>query len=342
MPAVFANPYASRSRYNASQKIAQLRLKNKIQEGRMSVRKLFVLGTSSQVPTRNRNHNGYFVLWDDQGLLFDPGEGTQRQMMLSGIAAGKITKIFITHFHGDHCLGLAGVIQRLSLDRVSHPVEIYYPASGQQYLENLMNATIFHNIAPIIQRPVFEEGVIFLGNTLSVEIRKLDHTVDTIGYRFKESDRVTMIPEKLDKLDLSGPIVGELKKKGKIEHNGKTVHLAEVSTAKPGQSFAFIMDTRFCKAALALARNTDILVCESTYLSEHIEDARRNGHLTAAQAAQIAAEANADTLVLTHFSQRYQSQDAFVSEAGSIHANVIAASDGCQIEFPKRRRTYGQ
>lgn len=308
----------------------------------MSVRKLFVLGTSSQVPTRNRNHNGYFVLWDDQGFLFDPGEGTQRQMILSGISAGKITKIFITHFHGDHCLGLAGIIQRLSLDRVSHPVEIYYPTSGQKYLDNLMRASIFHKMVKIIQQPVFEDGVIFLDNTLSVEMRKIDHTVDTIGYRFKESDSVTMIPERLDELGLSGPVAGELKKKGKIEHNGKTVHLSEVSTVKTGQSFAFIMDTRFCEAALALARNTDILVCESTYLSEHIEDARTNGHLTAAQAAQIAAEANAGMLVLTHFSQRYQSQDAFVSEAGSIHANVIAASDGYHIEFPKRRRVYSQ
>ncbi|MEP6923654.1 MAG: MBL fold metallo-hydrolase, partial [Pyrinomonadaceae bacterium] len=85
----------------------------------MSIRKFVALGTASQVPTRERNHNGYFLRWDEHGFLFDPGEGTQRQMTLAGVSASEITKIFITHFHGDHCLGLPGVMQRLSLDRVS-------------------------------------------------------------------------------------------------------------------------------------------------------------------------------------------------------------------------------
>jgi ribonuclease Z len=99
----------------------------------MSDRKLIILGTASQVPGRTRNQNGYLLRFDDEGFLFDPGEGTQRQMIVSGVSASEITKIFISHFHGDHCLGLAGIIQRISLDKVPHEVEVYYPASGCKF-----------------------------------------------------------------------------------------------------------------------------------------------------------------------------------------------------------------
>ena len=98
----------------------------------MSNRELVVLGTASQAPTRSRNHNGYFLRWDDEGLLFDPGEGTQRQMLFAGITASQITRICITHFHGDHCLGLPGVLARMSLDRVPHTVEVSYPAGSRE------------------------------------------------------------------------------------------------------------------------------------------------------------------------------------------------------------------
>src|SRR5436853_6054759 len=99
----------------------------------MSSRELAVLGTASQAPTRSRNHNGYFLRWDGEGILFDPGEGTQRQLMYAGVAGTDITRLCVTHFHGDHCLGVPGVVQRLSLDRAPHPVYAHYPASGQDY-----------------------------------------------------------------------------------------------------------------------------------------------------------------------------------------------------------------
>jgi ribonuclease Z len=113
----------------------------------MSERKLIVLGTASQVPARDRNQNGYFLRFDDEGFLFDPGESTQRQMILAGVSVTGITKIFISHFHGDHCLGLAGIIQRISLDRVQHVIEVYYPASGRRYFDNLRHACSYHDEA---------------------------------------------------------------------------------------------------------------------------------------------------------------------------------------------------
>src|SRR5438067_7420841 len=120
----------------------------------MSARQVVVLGTASQVPTRSRSHNALMLLWDDLGILFDPGEGTQRQMTLAGLSASQVTHVAITHFHGDHCLGLAGVIQRLSLDGVPHPVEVIYPASGQVYFDRLRQASLFFERAELVPRPV--------------------------------------------------------------------------------------------------------------------------------------------------------------------------------------------
>src|SRR5882757_7776135 len=127
------------------------------------MRELVVLGTASQVPTRARNHNGYFLRWDDQGFLFDPGEGTQRQMTLAGVAATDITRICVTHFHGDHCLGLPGIVQRLSLDRVQHTVSAHYPASGQHFYERLKHASSFYETATIDEHPVTVDGPIAAG-----------------------------------------------------------------------------------------------------------------------------------------------------------------------------------
>src|SRR5436190_18449957 len=114
-----------------------------LDSGAMSARELVVLGTASQVPTRYRNHNGYLLRWDEEGLLFDPGEGTQRQMIHAEVAATAVTRVCITHFHGDHCLGLAGVSQRISLDGAPHLVHAYYPSSGQVFYERLRHASIY-------------------------------------------------------------------------------------------------------------------------------------------------------------------------------------------------------
>src|SRR5687768_12944817 len=124
----------------------------------MSIRELVALGTSSQVPTRYRNHNGYLLRWDGVGFLFDPGEGTQRQFILADIGVPEVRRIFVTHFHGDHALGLAGIVQRLSLDRVPAPVEVFFPRSGQVFFERLVKATIYHSAVELVPRPVAGKG----------------------------------------------------------------------------------------------------------------------------------------------------------------------------------------
>jgi ribonuclease Z len=302
----------------------------------MSARLFIALGTASQVPTRHRNHNGYYIRWDDEGFLLDPGEGTQRQMIYAGVSATQISKIFITHFHGDHCLGLAGVLQRLSLDRVEHEVEIYYPAYGQKYVDNLRNSSVYHNVAKIVEKPFNREGIIFENKTLTIETRRLDHTIESFGYRFQEMDDVTMLPERLQELGVVGRNIGNLKAAGQIEIDGKTIKLSEVSIFKKGVGVAFVMDTRLCQNAFELAREVDYLICESTYLSSETADAIKNGHLTAKQAAEIAKTAQARNLVLTHFSQRYFSTKEFVIEAKEVFENTIAVKDGDEVEILRR------
>lgn len=304
----------------------------------MSSRRFIALGTASQVPTRERNHNGYFLRWDAEGFLFDPGEGTQRQMIFADVSASQITKIFITHFHGDHCLGLPGVLQRLSLDRVPQTVRIFYPASGETYLENLSNSSIYYNTAKIEKVPISEEGIVFRADDYVVDAYKLDHSAESWGYRIKENDSVTFLPEKLEKFGVRGSDVGRLKAEGSIEISGKIISVEECTVRKPGQSFAFVMDTRLCLNAFRLAKDVDLLVCESTYLASETAEAIAHAHLTAAQAARIAADSKAKTLVLTHFSQRYQNIQDFLIEAQEIHPNSTVVKDGDFVDFPKRKQ----
>jgi len=302
----------------------------------MSARRFIALGTASQVPTRERNHNGYFLRWDAEGFLFDPGEGTQRQMIFADVSATSVTKIFITHFHGDHCLGLAGVLQRLSLDKIAHKVRIFYPAYGQKFVENLRNASVYYNVAEIEEVPFSEAGTIFSNELFEIQARKLDHSVESWGYRIQEHDSFSMLPEKLEEFGIFGKDVGKLKTEGAIEIGGKIIKREACGEIKKGQSFAFVMDTRLCENAFELAKNVDLLVCESTYLASETAEAKSNAHLTAQQAAEIARDAKANLLVLTHFSQRYRNFEDFEAEAREIHPNVIAVKDGDYVDLPKQ------
>ncbi|WP_329494925.1 ribonuclease Z [Kitasatospora herbaricolor] len=305
----------------------------------MSQRELVVLGTASQVPTRHRNHNGYLLRWDGEGLLFDPGEGTQRQMLHAGVSATQITRIGVTHFHGDHCLGLAGVIQRINLDRVPHPVDVYFPASGEVFFHRLRHATAFHETAVLRPHPVEEAGPLPVpGARFTLDAVRLSHPVESFGYRLAEPDGRRLVPERLAELGVFGPAVGRLQHQGAIEVDGRTVTLDEVSEPRPGQRFAFVMDTRLCDGVGELAEGADLLVMEATFLDADAHLAREHGHLTAGQAAQVAAEAGARTLVLTHFSQRYPDLGGHLAEARRyFDGEIVVAEDLARVPVPPRR-----
>jgi ribonuclease Z len=303
----------------------------------MTVRELVVLGTASQAPTRTRNHNGYLVRWDGEGFLFDPGEGTQRQMLLAGVPSSAVTRICLTHFHGDHCLGVPGVVQRMSLDRVAHPVHADFPASGQPYFGGLRAASVFHDVLDLREEPLTADGPVASGSSWTLEARRLDHLVETFGYRLVEPDGRRMLPEALARAGVGGPDVGRLQREGSLDLGGRTVRLAEVSAPRPGQRVAFVMDTRLCDAVFALADGADLLVVESTFLEEDATLARDYGHLTARQAATVAAECGVRRLVLTHFSQRYPDPERYREEAAAAFSgDLVVAADLMTVPVPRR------
>lgn len=297
---------------------------------------MVMLGTASQVPTRYRNHNGYLLRFDRHGILFDPGEGTQRQMIYAGVSATDINRICITHFHGDHCLGLAGITQRISLDGVPHEVPVHFPKSGRKFFDRLRYASIYRDNAKMVPCEIDTDGVIADDDGIRLIARSLDHGVPTYGYRVEEHDTVRMLPEKLEAAGVRRQAIGEIQRNGSVVIDGKTITLADVSVPRIGQKVAVIMDTRPCANAIELARGCDLLICESTYLEEHTKEAHDHHHMTARQAAEIAKEAGVRSLCLTHFSQRYGRVDVFAEQAAKVFPNVVAAVDGMRIPVPTR------
>jgi ribonuclease Z len=304
----------------------------------VSARELVILGTASQVPTRRRNHNGYLLRWDGMhGLLFDPGEGTQRQMQSAGVAAGDITRVCITHFHGDHCLGLPGIVQRLSLDRVTHPVPVHFPAGGDEYFARLRAASSFHETATVTAAPVTDGWTADLG-AFTLTARRLAHSVEACGYQLVEPDSRRMVPELLAAHGIAGPDVGVLQRAGRLGE----VTLDQVSAPRPGQRFAFVMDTGLCDAVFALAERADLLVIEATFLNADAALAAEVGHLTAAQAARVARESGVRRLVLTHFSQRYGPEEfgpdgRYLAEArAEFDGDIVLAEDLMRVDLPPR------
>jgi len=309
----------------------------------MSARELIVLGTASMAPTRHRAHNSYALRWDDQLILFDPGEGTQRGCTLTGVSIAKATAVCITHFHGDHCLGLPGVVQRRSHENEATerpgglgPLPVFFPADCEVNFDHLLQATIFEDSSNVVKRGVSAPGRQAMLGPFELRAEPLVHRDTTFGYRLQEQDGFSADPDRLAEAGLAGSDVGVLLDQGWIDTPAGRVTREDVTVPRRGQSMAFVMDTLPCEGALELARDVDLLVCESTYLHEEVELAREYKHMTARQAAELATEAGARRLVLGHFSARYPTNDVFSEEASHFHDDVIAAEDGITIPVPHR------
>lgn len=301
----------------------------------MSVRDLTVLGCSSQQPTRHRNHGAYLLRWNEEGLLFDPGEGTQRQFIHAEIAPPTVTRIFVSHFHGDHCLGLGSMLMRLNLDRVKHPIHCYYPASGKKYFDRLRYGTIYHETIHVVEHPVHSEGIVHDDGHFKIEAYFLDHGVDNLGWRITEPDTRKFRKEKLKELGIGGPMMKLLQEQGWLEHEGRRIDINEVSWIRRGDTFAVLIDTRPCPNAFRVAKDAKMLLAESTYLEEHRDLAWKHHHMTAKQAAEIAKQAGVLELVLTHFSARYLHVKAFEDEAREVFGPSFAARDLKRFTFKR-------
>lgn len=227
------------------------------------------------------------------------------------------------------------MLMRLNLDKVAHPIHCYYPASGKKYFDRLRYCSSYHEIINVVEHPVSEPGLVQDDGRFRIEATFLEHGIDNIGWRITEPDTRKYDRAKLEANGITGPLVRELIAKGRLTVNGRTVDLEEMSWIRPGDSIAVVIDTRYCQNAIDIARDAKLLLCESTYQEEHEALAHKHLHLTAKEAATIAKNANAQMLILTHFSARYQSLKGIEVEAKAVFPNTFIAEDLKVFPFPK-------
>lgn len=291
--------------------------------------KLIFLGTAAGRPTRTRSLPCIALKYNGEVILFDCGEGAQRQM-LSVVSPSRIKKICISHFHGDHYLGLGGLLQTMSLNKRQTPLSIYGPKGSIHYLQNYFNSghfgIRFHITVHELEEDIIEEEKYFIKSF------PVNHGVPSIGFIFEEKEkRGHFLEEKAHSLGIKGRLFSEIEKKGKIEINGRKITLDEVTgPRRPGKKIVYSADTSPCDTVVKAAQDCDVLIHEGTYIAE--EDRRNTYHTTVKEACDIARQANVSKLVLTHISQRYEA-DEVKKEANQCFDNVVVAYDFLEIDI---------
>jgi len=295
-----------------------------------------ILGTSSMVPTKERNVQAFYLEHNGEGMLFDCGEGTQRQLNIAGVARGKVRKVFISHWHGDHVGGLISLIQTIGNSEYTGTLRIYGPQGSKERMFHLMNATLFENKVEIEVHelvPKKGEELFFLETDLyKVSCIRVDHSVPCIGYAWYEKDKTRIDMATCRKFGLKeGPLIGKLTHGQEVTINGTIIKPNDVLYKVAGKKIAIIPDTQTTADLIEIARFADVLICEATYSSDHEEKAREFKHMTGAQAAHVATTAEVKRLILTHFSQRYPTIQPTLDEARAIFPNTDAAFDLMKI-----------
>ena len=291
------------------------------------------LGTSSMVPTKERNQIAVFLSYGSQGILFDCGEGTQRQFKIAGISITKVDKVLISHWHGDHVLGLPGLMQSLSSTDYAKTLEIYGPAGTKKRMEKMFEAFVFDKRLSFVVKEI-KSGIFFENEDFKIEAYPLEHGIETLGYRFIEKDKRKIDVNKIKKLGIpEGPLLGKLQQGKSIEHNGKKINAEEVTFIEEGKKVAYVTDTVLCDNCYKVAEDADLLISEATYSSKLVGKSEEYGHMTARQSGQIANKANVKQLALIHFSARYKNTQELEEDARDIFDNVICANDFMKIEL---------
>ena len=295
-----------------------------------------ILGTSSMVPTKERNVQSIHLDYKGEGILFDCGEGTQRQMNIAGINRVKVRRILISHWHGDHVSGLIGLIQTLGNSKDVSELSIYGPLGTKQFMNNLLRSCIFDLTVSleIVELDFDERKVFFECENYYLEAAPLNHGVPCLGYSFVEKDRRKINMQKAKKLGLDeGPMLKNIQNNLPIKLKDKIIMPDDISTIQKGKKITLIADTSFSANAEALAEGADVLICEATYERKEEEKANQYSHLTSEQSALIASRAGVEKLVLTHFSQRYKELDTLLDEAKTIFPNSSLAFDFMKIKL---------
>ncbi len=296
--------------------------------------RVVILGSGASLPTLYRQPAAVAVQFEGDVYLFDCGEGSQLQWRRAGLRFGRLRGIFISHLHGDHLNGLVGLLQTLSLNHRSEPLQLHGPAGIADYWGALGRFQGVRLGYPL-EIAETEGGRLLDGTGHRIEAASLDHGIPTLGFALVESDKPGRFDvEAAEALGVEpGPSFGRLQ-------NGEPVRLADGRVVTPeqvlgppraGRRVTYCVDTRPCRAVVELASNATLFLCDSTFGSELEEEAHGRGHSTAAQAAQMATSAGAQRLVLTHVSARYHDSRPLLAEAAAIFADTVVARDLMEI-----------
>ncbi len=291
-----------------------------------------VLGIAGSAPTRERHLPSIVIIREGDMLMFDCGEGTQFQLLNYGLNAVKIRAIFLSHAHGDHTIGLAGLVRTMALNSRKAPLYIFVPEG----YERIVNSLIVFDRAlityPIIIKGV-KQGVVYKGKGYQVSAFRLNHSIPTYGYVFKEDDRLRFITDKAKKAGLKGPMFSELQKKGSMTVKGRRITIGQLTNRQVGKKIAYAADSRPMGVTVAAVKGADLLIHEASYTRAEKELAVKRKHSTAEEAAEIAKKAKVKRLLLTHISARHRDTAELLKEAKRIFPKAEIAKEGEAIEL---------
>jgi ribonuclease Z len=271
------------------------------------------------------------LIWRGEGILFDVGEGTQRQMAFAGISLLKIKKMLVTHIHGDHVLGIPGILMSMSLLNRESSLDIYGPAKLKVFLSNLVSSVRESLTFQINLHEVTSEGMVCRGRDYSIFSCRADHVYDSWAYKFVEDPR----PGKFDEKKAEALGLGPSPKRRELVQgrevvvpDGRVIKPSDVvSPSRPGFSMVYTGDTAPSESIIKFSKGVDVLIHESTFSKDKESRASELKHSTSTSAARIAKQSDVKLLVLTHISARYEDLDVLKKEAQEIFPNVEIAED---------------
>jgi ribonuclease Z len=293
------------------------------------------LGTSSAVHSKDRNHPSIALKAFGDVFLFDCGEGTQRQLLFTNVSPMKISKVFITHFHGDHILGLPGLLQSMSLNGRESKLTVYGPR-GLNKLKDAIYSLGYCAIEYPVEFIEIDTGIIEETDEYVIRAQSVRHNVPSLAYSIEEKKKPRFLREKAIELGVPvGPAFGKLHNGEEIEIDGRTIKPEQVlGPPRKGIKITYSGDTRPCEEMIMFAKDSTLLIHESTFIQKEAQNAEEYGHSTAKDAAFVARESNSKKLIITHISTRYGEEYAnmMLNEAREIFENTELAED-CMEEI---------